>query len=56
MVWKDKQDMKNLTDMHRPLTEGNLVTDRGKFKNLSLLQTTTSTGAMLTKGIEWLFN
>jgi len=36
--------------MHRSPTEGNLYEEEGKFKNLSMLETTIGTWTMLTNG------
>jgi hypothetical protein len=33
MIWKDKQDVYTLTDMHRPPTQGNLCDEHGKCKH-----------------------
>jgi 5-methylcytosine-specific restriction endonuclease McrBC GTP-binding regulatory subunit McrB len=54
VIWKDKQDVRILTNLHRPPTVDNFCNEQGKLKNLSLLQTTISTGSTLTRGTEWL--
>jgi len=42
--------MNILTNIHRPQTEGNVVMNRVKLKNLLLLQTTISTWATWQNG------
>jgi hypothetical protein len=49
MVWKDKQDVDILTNMHRTAAESNFCKEHGKAQNLSFLQTTTGTCAMSTE-------
>jgi hypothetical protein len=42
--------------MHRPPSEGNFCHEQRILKNMSFLQSTIGTWAMLTEGTEWLMS
>jgi hypothetical protein len=49
VIWKDKQDVHIMTNMHRPSTESNFCDEHGKAKKLPLLKATIGTWATSTE-------